>query len=81
VNVYSNVDMALLTSKWHNGECPTCRARRTILDEGAHSPGCEHDLALAERSFGTQAERDAARKRLITASGPTLPPPPSTEPA
>ncbi len=82
--MFSAIDIALLNSEWaatcHNAAgarhraCPTCGQ----MIEQLHAPGCEHDLALAERSFPTQAERDSARRRFVTTSGPTLPPPPST---
>lgn len=70
----TNVDTVLLLVEWDgNATCPVCLAHR-----GAHQSGCEMDLALAERAFATQDDRDAARKRLITGSGPTLPPPAGT---
>jgi hypothetical protein len=87
--VYGAIDIALLqaehaaTSFLPTGSgaraCPICLQ----LEDDPHSPGCEMDLALAERNFPTKAERDTARKRLITATvmAPTLPPPPSTETA
>jgi len=70
-------DIALLMSEWDlSGMCLVCRC------QGKHDAGCAMDLALAERAFSTQAERDAARKR-ITPMIETLPPPPPlpTEPA
>jgi hypothetical protein len=79
--MYAAVDVALLNSEWAGGQCPTCGAAKPAdTDTQAHNPACEHDLALSERQFPTQSERNAARKRLVTANalGPTVPPPPST---
>jgi hypothetical protein len=83
-SVYTPIDIALLNSEWAmtrydaadepHRACPTCGR----MIEQLHAAACEHDLALAERSFPTQAERDAARRRFVTTSGPTLPPSTST---
>jgi len=70
--MYSSIDIALLNSEWAGGKCPTCGEPP---QPGTHKPGCEHDLALGERAFSTIAERNAARRRIAMASGPTLPPP------
>lgn len=74
----SHVDAALLKSEWEgrtgfevSGEwCPVCGGPRP-----KHNVGCEQDLALAERGYPTQVDRDAARSRLSRQSAPTLIPP------
>jgi hypothetical protein len=70
----TNIDRALLLSEWMNvsthRECPCCDAMRP----DGHQPGCVMDLALAERGYATQFDRDRARGVLNTASVPTLPP-------
>jgi hypothetical protein len=66
---FTNTDVALLVSEWsvaydHRhapGRCPVCGDRQL------HETGCELDLALGERGFGTQTERDAARARIVAA--------------
>jgi hypothetical protein len=64
-------DAALLDLEFVGGVCPVCHG-----DE--HQHGCVLDQALSERGWCTRADRDAARSRLLAASAPTLPPPPST---
>jgi hypothetical protein len=66
-------------------ECPVCRGGRRLEFEDpdhrperiGHSASCAMDLALAERGFPTQVERDAARERIEAGGAPTEPPPPS----
>jgi hypothetical protein len=65
------LDVALLKAEWAVGGCPVCSA-----PPPAHAPGCELDLALAERGFATQPDRDRARGRLASAAAPTEQPPP-----
>ncbi len=74
--MYNAVDIALLMSEWDlSGMCLVCRC------QNKHDAGCAMDLALAERAFPTQVERDAARKRLVTViETMPAPPPMSTEP-
>jgi len=62
-----HVDRALLVAEWPEGRCPFCRR---LQSTGRHEPECSHDLALAERGFPTQVERDSARYNLVA---PTLP--------
>lgn len=84
----TNIDIALLGSEWHGHLCPCCGRSDLLEDEHGealppvHEPGCVHDLALAERGYLTQADRNAARKRIEDegkrserASAPTLIPP------
>jgi hypothetical protein len=42
---------------------------------GGHESACEMDLALGERAFATQEERDRAREMIRAAADDTLPPP------
>jgi hypothetical protein len=88
----TNVDRALLLAEWsvlvhpRDSEvleaCPVCfhlEPRPTR----AHEPGCAMDLALSERGYCTQQERDRAREfiaRGTIATAPTLPPVPPEEP-
>jgi hypothetical protein len=80
----TNVDKALLLSEWvifHTRglaveACPVC-IRLEKPPTRKHDPGCAMDLALAERGWGTQEERDRARYYLVrgeAATAPTLPP-------
>jgi len=75
------IEVALLKAEWNGHDvtdkpaivcCPVCGAHKA---SGTHEPNCELDLALAERGYGTQAERETARERIKMVSGPTLPPP------
>jgi len=51
---------ALLLLEWSkDNECALCKGARPT-----HLPNCTLDLALAERGFDTQTNRDAARKLL-----------------
>ncbi len=74
----TNVDRALLLSEWgtdFDRECSCCEARAS---DAQHKPGCPMDLALAERGFHTQEDRDRARefvRRKVVESANTLPPP------
>lgn len=83
----TNVDRALLLAEWSatygDGEdpsndagCPCCRAWHCM---GAkHEAACPMDLALAERGFATQEDRDRARDfltRKTVETATTLPPP------
>jgi hypothetical protein len=57
------IDVALLVAEWCTGRylgCPVCAASTSWQ----HEAGCAMDLALAERGFATQADRDAARRRI-----------------
>ncbi len=76
--MYNTIDIVLLLSEWDsNGSCLVCRCQGRSM----HNTGCVMDLALAERAFPTQVERDAARKRLVTViETMPAPPPMSTEP-
>lgn len=71
--MYTAVEQALLVSEWG----PECRSCKRVSTQG-HGPGCAHDLALAERNFATQQDRDRARDLIDRASSPTLLPPPSS---
>jgi hypothetical protein len=92
----TNIDIALLMSEWDASTgidetgCPMCGADSSrdhdemgrVIGQLAHEAGCAMDLALAERGFATQAERDAARQRIRNErqraerqSAPTLIPP------
>lgn len=78
------VDKALLRAEWVMGSrwpwCPVCEGPRPgggherylaphhADDKGGHNVGCEMDQALSERGYPTQAERDAARKRMSRAT-------------
>jgi hypothetical protein len=73
----TNVDKALLLAEWNpasGGEtglqCIVCRR----FDK--HGPECVLNLALSERGFYTQEERDRAREFLHgkRTNAPTLPP-------
>lgn len=87
----TNIDIALLLSEWAWNEldrmCPVCEAGCSPDDVAVpHKHGCELDLALAERGFPTQAERNAARARIAAerarnerASAPTVIPPAPSE--
>lgn len=71
----NNTDQALLLAEGTftlEGQCPVCGSD---LARG-HAPDCVLDAALAERGWGTRAERDAARERLLAAHAGTEPPPP-----
>jgi hypothetical protein len=57
-------DRVLLVNEWasvHGAPetCIHCSGRRP-----KHEDGCEWDLALAERGYPSQEDRDRARKRL-----------------
>jgi len=87
----TNVDKALLLAEWvlfstnrDDRSCPCCEETHwvgTTAPMGgvaSHAVGCPMDLALSERGFFTQAERDRARDFIRTgaaATAPTLPPP------
>lgn len=78
----TNVDRALLLSEWSSEyDCPVCGACEHDADGvvvGRHGVNCVMDLALAERGFHTQEDRNRAREfiwrnRVEVAN--TLPPP------
>ena len=74
----TNVDKALLMAEWRALRYDGVRAC-LVCEESAeepyrHRPGCVLDLALAERGFATQIDRDAARAGLA-ALAPTIAPP------
>ncbi len=80
----TNVDRALLLAEWASGDgyrCPTCGAWEHDADgvvHGQHGVNCSMDLALAERGFHTQDDRNRARdfiQRKSTETATTLPPP------
>ena len=78
----TNVDRALLLSEWagvHGVDadacCPCCEAY--VCTGKRHEPDCPMDLALAERGWGTQLDRERARDHVYrgdAANAPTLPP-------
>jgi hypothetical protein len=80
----TNVDKALLLAEWsvlvhhHDSKaievCPICL--RILPTARSHDPECTMDLALSERGFYTQEERDGARHFILkgVATAPTLPP-------
>jgi hypothetical protein len=76
VSLFAPVDIALLLSEWSYGGaiqmCPVCDA---MQKSGGHESACEMDLALGERAFATQEERDRAREMIRAAADDTLPPP------
>jgi hypothetical protein len=53
---------ALLLYEWITPTCALCGCARP-----EHAPNCVADLALAERGFATQLDRDAARIRIVYA--------------
>lgn len=70
-------DKALLLSEWSSVKgamgiecCPVCHG-----DHVTHKPDCVMDLALSERGFFTQEERNRARTFITVPFAPTLPPP------
>jgi len=73
----TNVDRALLLAEWtcrsSVGGCSCCHGDKR---NGQHDAGCPMDLALAERGFHTQEERDRARDfvRRTVETAATLPP-------
>jgi hypothetical protein len=50
---------ALLLCEWTSVACVLCGSERP-----GHAPNCVMDLALGERGFATQHDRDAARVRI-----------------
>jgi len=72
----TNVDKALLLlAEWFAVEeysplCPCCSEGdiANARDDG-HRPGCVMDLALAERGFATQEDRDRVRAAIGALSG------------
>lgn len=87
-NFMTNVDRALLLAEWAAVDgidssrcCPCCEAY--VCTGQRHEPGCSMDLALAERGFQSQEDRDRARgflHRKTVESANTLPPPPKDHP-
>jgi len=83
----TETDRALLRSEWTlawdetpDCYCVSCEGIRpscaSFVDlQKGHKPGCDHDLALAQRGYPDQASRDAARASLSRAHAPTEPPP------
>lgn len=78
----THTDVALLLAEWTDVgggplTCPCCCA---VHSDGRHKQDCPHDLALSERGFPLQVERDTARSRIAVTMRTTLtPPPPSIE--
>jgi hypothetical protein len=74
----THTDIALLLAEWSQvgGDsplvCPCCFA---LHSDGAHKDDCPHDLALSERGFPLQADRNAARSRIAVTMRTTLAPP------
>jgi hypothetical protein len=78
----TNVDKALLLSEWagvHGVDadacCPCCEAY--VCTGKRHEPNCPMDLALSERGYCVQEERERARDHIFrgeAATAPTLPP-------
>ncbi|MDE2022219.1 MAG: hypothetical protein KGI71_04915 [Patescibacteria group bacterium] len=79
--MFAPIDIALLLGEWSAGprrsDCPICCACSDR--DMPHLPNCAMDLALSERGWATQPQRDEARARILLASSPTLPPPPRQE--
>jgi hypothetical protein len=73
----THTDVALLLSEWTDVggvlACPNCCA---LQSDGHHKLDCPHDLALSERGFPMQVERNAARERVTRTLRTTLTPPP-----
>jgi len=71
------IDVALLQAEW-NGmhfEGPVCPCCGAYPEQGrVHRPECAMDLALGQRGWSTQEDRDRARARIGLASASTLPP-------
>lgn len=74
----TSVDRALLLAEWscRSGDLKTCPVCGEEGGAGIHGIDCAMDLALSERGFCTQVERDHARGfvRHGAATAPTLPP-------
>jgi hypothetical protein len=75
----TNVDKALLLAEWSCEQgseeigptiktCPVCGL------PDIHGIDCAMDLALSERGYCTQPERNRARGFINVATAPTLPP-------
>lgn len=76
----TNADRALLLAEWmYFGEaysgnyshCPLCRGAQPGQPKvvGGHKTDCAIDLALAERGYATQEDRNRARLTLATIEG------------
>ena len=79
MSLFAATDRSLLLAEWVKIDdipafCPVCREGEVA----GHEPGCEMDLALAERAFATAVERDRARLLMAFADEDTLPPGPTT---
>lgn len=74
----TNTDKALLLAEWSRtpkgGDCPIC-GRSSLGFPKQHGPDCTMDLALSERGYCSQEERDRARAFVTNQFAPTLPPP------
>jgi hypothetical protein len=66
MSAFTYLDKALLVSEWAEGSCPVCRNPNFNWSgpKGAHKPNCYMDLALAERGFTSQEQRDLARQSI-----------------
>jgi hypothetical protein len=79
----TNVDKALLLAEWSrtprgNYCCVVCMSvcmNSSPSLPRQHGPDCAMDLALSERGYCTQEERDRARAFVASPFAPTLPPP------
>ena len=78
----TNVDKALLLAEW-TPACPVCEQFPNNSSESpmllptavcGHKVGCAMDLALAERGYASQDERDAARAWIASHNETQLPP-------
>jgi hypothetical protein len=80
----ANIDIALLESEWAasteqgDTDCPVCGGYKPgghgVPELQRHGDACAMDLALTERGFPTQAEREAARDRIRSGTAETMPP-------
>jgi len=77
----THTDIALLLAEWTDvGGCPlACPCCAALQSSGKHKTGCQYDLALSERGFPLQAERNAARDRIALTLRATLTPPPPSK--
>jgi hypothetical protein len=80
-----STSIALLLAEWpklpegYAGDtrCPICHgwAPHPRHGGGGHADGCVLDLALSERGFATQKDRDHARDLIRASEDDTIPPP------
>ena len=74
--MFSAIDIALIKAEWVSDSAgPRKNLARCAVcgpcTDWKHQPGCEMDLALAERGFATNAERSEALARICLVSAGT----------